>query len=146
MAQQLAYVIITPYSLHKSRTGGILSRLITRTGLDLVGARMFAPSPGLVKRYSEKTISANDPQDRRIQELIYRYILQNFSPDPKSGRRILTVGDHQVDLPLCDDVRQPIANDLPPRRADDVSYKKYAHGLFHTAKHKNGADRWAVES
>jgi nucleoside diphosphate kinase len=87
MAQQLAYVIITPYSLHKSRTGGILSRLITRTGLDLVGARMFAPSPGLVKQYSDETISANDPQDRRIQELIYNYILQNFSPDPKTGRR-----------------------------------------------------------
>ena len=45
MSQQLAYVIITPYSLHKSRTGGILSRLITRTGLDLVDLRMFAPVP-----------------------------------------------------------------------------------------------------
>lgn len=87
MPQQLSYVIITPYSLHKSRTGGILTRLITRTGLDLVGARMFAPSPELVKQYSEETISANDPQDRRIQELIYNYIVQNFSPDPKTGRR-----------------------------------------------------------
>ncbi len=87
MSQELAYVIITPYSLHKSRTGGILSRLITRTGLDMVGARMFAPSAELVKRYSEETISANDPQDRRIQELIYNYILQNLSPDPKTGRR-----------------------------------------------------------
>jgi nucleoside diphosphate kinase len=87
MPQQLAYVIVTPYSLHKSRTGGILTRLITRTGLELVGARMFAPSAELVQKYAEKTISANDPQDRRIQELIYNYILQNFSPDPKSGRR-----------------------------------------------------------
>src|SRR5215472_11536154 len=101
MAQQLAYVIITPYSLHKSRTGGILSRLITRTGLDLVGARMFAPSAELVKRYSEETISANDPQDRRIQELIYNYIVQNFSPDPKTKRRrrvmmLLFQGDDAV--------------------------------------------------
>src|SRR5215468_5234157 len=101
MSQQLAYVIITPYSLHKSRTGGILSRLITRTGLDLVGARMFAPSSELVKKYSEETISANDPQDRQIQELIYKYILQNFSPDPKSGRRrrvmmLLFQGDDAV--------------------------------------------------
>ncbi|HEV2393418.1 MAG TPA: nucleoside-diphosphate kinase [Verrucomicrobiae bacterium] len=87
MPQELAYVIITPYSLYKSRTGGILSRLITRTGLEMVGARMFAPSPELVKEYSDQTISANDPQDRQIQELIYRYILQNFSADPKSGRR-----------------------------------------------------------
>jgi nucleoside diphosphate kinase len=84
--QQLAYVIITPYSLHKSRTGGILSRLIARTGLDLVAARMFAPSAELVKKYSDETISANDPQDRRIQELLYNYIQQNLSPDPKTGR------------------------------------------------------------
>ena len=87
MAEQLAYVIITPYSLHKSRTGGILSRLLARTGLELAGARMFAPSTELVRKYSEATISANDPQDRRIQEHIYTYILQNLSPDPKTGRR-----------------------------------------------------------
>ncbi len=87
MPQQLAYVIITPYSLHKSRTGGILSRLISRTGLDLVAARLFGPSAELVKKYSDAIVSANDPQDRRIQELIYNYILQNLSPDPKTSRR-----------------------------------------------------------
>ncbi len=87
MPQQLAYVIVTPYSLHKSRTGGILSRLITRTGLELAGARMFAPSAELVKKYSEAIVSANDPQDRRIQELIYDYIIQNLGPDSKTGKR-----------------------------------------------------------
>src|SRR5215212_4219016 len=88
MPEQLAYVIITPYSLHKSRTGGILSRLLSRTGLELTGARMFGPSVELVKEYAEAAaVSANDPQDRRIQELIYHYILQNLSPDPKTGRR-----------------------------------------------------------
>lgn len=86
MPQQLAYVIVTPYSLHKSRTGGILTRLITRTGLELVGARMFAPSAELVKEYSQSIISANDPQDKKIQELLHNYILQNLSPDPKTGR------------------------------------------------------------
>lgn len=86
MSQQLAYVIITPYSLHKSRTGGILARLISRTGLELVAARMFAPGKELVARYSEAIISANDPQDRRIQELIRDYILRNFGPDAATGR------------------------------------------------------------
>src|SRR5437588_493023 len=86
-SEQLAYVIITPYSLHKSRTGGILSRLLSRTGLEMAAARMFAPSAELVQKYCEATISANDPQDRRIQELIYQYILQNLAPDPKTGRR-----------------------------------------------------------
>lgn len=101
MSQQLAYVIITPYSLHKSRTGGILARLLTRTGMDLAAARMFAPSAELVKEYSNQIISANDPQDRRIQELIRDYIIQNLSPDPKTGRRrrvmmLLFVGEDAV--------------------------------------------------
>jgi nucleoside diphosphate kinase len=91
MSQQLAYVIVTPYSLHKSRTGGILARLISRTGLELAAARMFAPSPELVRQYSEVIVSANDPQDRRIQELIRDYILKNLSPDPKTQRRRRTM-------------------------------------------------------
>src|ERR1700721_4674342 len=87
MSQQLAYVIVTPYSLYKSRTGGILSRLITRTGLDLVGLRMFAPSTELVKEYAETIVSAHDTQDRKIQELLREYVLHNLTPDPKTGRR-----------------------------------------------------------
>ena len=87
MSEQLAYAIITPYSLFKSRTGGILARLITRTGLDLVAARMFAPSQELVQKYSEAIVSSNDTQDRRIQELLREYILKNLAPEPKTGRR-----------------------------------------------------------
>ncbi len=87
MSEQLAYVILTPYSLYKSRTGGILSRLITRTGLDLAAARMYAPSAELVTQYAERIVSTNDPQDRKIQELIRQYILQNLLPDAKTGRR-----------------------------------------------------------
>jgi nucleoside diphosphate kinase len=86
MAQQLAYVIITPYTLYKSRTGGILARLITRTGLELAAARMFAPSAELVRKYSDLIISTDDPQDRRVQELIRDYIQHNLAPDPKTKR------------------------------------------------------------
>ncbi|MDB6029804.1 MAG: nucleoside diphosphate kinase [Verrucomicrobiales bacterium] len=101
MSQQLAYVIITPYTLFKSRTGGILARLITRTGLEMVGARMFAPSQELVQKYSEFIVSSKDTQDRRIQELIRDYILQNLSPDAKTKRRrrammLLFQGDDAV--------------------------------------------------
>ena len=49
-AEELSYVIVTPHSMRKSRTGGIVSRLISRTGLDLVGGRMFAPGEELVRR------------------------------------------------------------------------------------------------
>src|SRR5215471_7821268 len=125
MAQQLAYVIITPYSLHKSRTGGILSRLITRTGMELAGARMFAPSDELVKRYSEATISANDPQDRRIQELIFHYIQQNLAPDPKTGRRrrvmmLLFQGEDAVRR-----TRSVVGNISPDRRGGETIRDTY---------------------
>ena len=125
MAQQLAYVIITPYSLHKSRTGGILSRLITRTGMELAGARMFAPSAELVEKYSEETISANDPQDRRIQELIYRYIRQNLGPDPKTGRRrrvmmLLFQGEDAVRK-----TRSVVGNIGPDRRGGETIRDTY---------------------
>ena len=87
MSQELSYVILTPYSLGKSRTGGILSRLITRTSLELAGARMFAPGSELIRQYSELVVSPNNPQDPRVQELIRQYVLQNLGPDPKTGRR-----------------------------------------------------------
>jgi len=91
MANELAYVIITPYSLFKSRTGGIISRLISRTGLELVGARMFAPSQSLVEEYARMNICQDDPQDRFIQELMANYILRELAPDPKTGskRRVM---------------------------------------------------------
>ena len=125
MPQQLAYVIITPYSLHKSRTGGILSRLISRTGLDLVAARMFGPSAELIKKYSETIVSANDPQDRRIQELLCRYILQNLSPDPKTGRRrramvLLFKGEDAVRK-----VRSVVGNIGPDRRVGETIRDTY---------------------
>src|SRR5436190_4192377 len=79
MSQEIAYVIITPYSLHKSRTGGIIARLISRTGLDLVGARMFAPGKELVERYSKTIVTETDPRHRATQKLIRDYVLKNFT-------------------------------------------------------------------
>jgi nucleoside diphosphate kinase len=87
MTQQLAYVIVTPHSLQKSRTGGIISRLIARTGLDLVAARMFAPGAELTQQFAEATAASTDPGDRRIQGMIHDYILENVGPDLKTGQR-----------------------------------------------------------
>jgi len=126
MPQPLAYVIITPYSLYKSRTGGILSRLITRTGLDLAGVRMFAPSPELVKEYADTIVSAHDPQDRKIQELLRDYVVTNLSPDPKTGRRrrvmaMLFRGDDAVRK-----VRGVVGNLSPDRRGGETIRDTYS--------------------
>src|SRR5438874_5912049 len=78
-SEQLAYVIVTPYSMRKSRTGGIVGRLISRTGLDLVGGRMFAPGAELAKRYADTIVTETDPRHRETQELIRKYVLENFT-------------------------------------------------------------------
>ncbi len=48
MADQLSYAFITPAALRKGRTGGILGRLISRSGLELHTGRIFAPSAKLL--------------------------------------------------------------------------------------------------
>jgi nucleoside diphosphate kinase len=126
MSQQLAYVVITQYSLYKSRTGGILSRLITRTGLDLADIRMFAPSAELIKEYAETIVSAHDTQDRKIQELLRDYVLHNLAPDPKTGRRrrvmmLLFRGDEAVRK-----VRSVVGNLSPDRRGGETIRDTYS--------------------
>src|SRR5437588_9986454 len=77
--EELSYVIVTPYSMRKSRTGGIIARLISRTGLDLVTARMFAPGAELTQRYADTIVTETDPRHRATQELIREYVLKNFT-------------------------------------------------------------------
>jgi nucleoside diphosphate kinase len=85
-SEELSYAIITPYSMRKSRTGGIVARLISRTGLDLVSARMFVPSEELVRRYAATIVSETEPDHRATQELIRKYVLKNFTGE-KQGQR-----------------------------------------------------------
>jgi nucleoside diphosphate kinase len=126
MSQQLAYVILTPYSLYKSRNGGILSRLISRTSLDLAAMRMFAPSAELVKQYAATIVSAQDTQDRKIQELLRDYVLENLAPDLKTGRRrrvmvLVFRGDDAVRK-----VRSVVGNLSPDRRGGETIRDTYS--------------------
>ncbi len=86
-SDQLAYVLINPYTIYKSRTGGVIARLFTRTALDLVAARMFAPSRELAEEYASVIVTAKEPGNRRIQMLIRQYILDNYAPHPQTGQR-----------------------------------------------------------
>ena len=90
MAEELSYVLVTPYSIRKSRTGGILARLISRTGLDVVAARMFAPSRELVEKYAVGIVNDPEPGHRATQERIKTYVLKNFAPGtPDAHPRVL---------------------------------------------------------
>src|SRR5437660_3903415 len=80
MVEEISYVIVTHHSIRKSRTGGIIARLISRTGLDLVRARMYAPSRELADRYVEMIVTG-DPNSHHPDalQLIGDYVRKNFA-------------------------------------------------------------------
>src|SRR5438552_17696265 len=77
--QELSYAMVTPYSMRKSRTGGIVARQISRTGLDVVAGRMFAPGAELVKRYAETIVTETESRHRATQKLIREYVRRNVT-------------------------------------------------------------------
>lgn len=59
MSEELSYALITPYSLYKSRTGGIIARLLAYAELDFVGARMYSLSDAFIDAYKEVVCPAD---------------------------------------------------------------------------------------
>ena len=64
----------------KSRTGGILARLLSRTDLELVGAQMLTPSHELVETYCNSIKEYDGKYDEFAAKLYSDYIMDNFSP------------------------------------------------------------------
>lgn len=85
MARELAFALINPYTLRKSRTGGVISRLIMRTGLDLVAARIFCPNQELATRYSAM-LRADRDVEVSTRDILADYVMRAYSPDPITGR------------------------------------------------------------
>ncbi len=85
MAVELAFALINPYSIAKSRTGGIIGRFMSRTGLELVGARMFGPSLELAQAYAER-LRGDTAKDERTRNILADYVLRAYTPDPATGR------------------------------------------------------------
>lgn len=86
MVKELAFVLINPYTVTKSRTGGVIARYISRTGLDLVAARMFAPNAELAKAYAE-LIRTDLEVDDHIRPILADYVEREYGPDPVTGAR-----------------------------------------------------------
>ena len=86
MSKSLSYVLVTPYTIAKSRTGGVLSRLISRTELELVGAQMFAPDEKFAKDYAA-TMRLRSPQNQVM--LLADYVETNLPPSGGRPHRTL---------------------------------------------------------
>ena len=112
MADELTYALITPYSLLKSRTGGILGRLLSLTNLEIIGATMFAPSDAFVDKYCA-TIEEQDIKPA-WKKVMINYINSNFRRQNKFGITNRTVllffkGPQAIEK-LKDDVIGPITS------------------------------------
>jgi nucleoside diphosphate kinase len=85
----LSYVLVTPYTIAKSRTGGVISRLLSRVDLELVGAQMFAPTAAFAKDYAASVLSTYECDGVKGARLMQKYIIDAFSPSGGRKHRIL---------------------------------------------------------
>jgi nucleoside diphosphate kinase len=85
MAKELAFVLVNPYPIRKSRTGGIMARYLARTDLKLAGARLFGPSHALVDEFAAY-LQTIDREDQEVGELLASYVRSTYAPDSASGR------------------------------------------------------------
>ena len=86
MEQTLSYVIVTPYTVAKSRTGGVISRLLSRTNLELVGAQMIIPDDAFARNYAD-SLRKRAPQNQLM--LLADYAEVRFAPSEGRPHRTL---------------------------------------------------------
>lgn len=84
--KELAYVLIDPYTIRKSRLGGVIARYLGRTDLRLVAARMFGPGQELANAYAHEVRTRPDGITQEIDDLIADYVIKEFSPKKDTGR------------------------------------------------------------
>jgi len=86
MSKGLSYVLVTPYTVAKSRTGGVLSRLLMRTDLELAGAQIFTPDQAFAEKYA-LSLKARAPQNQLV--LLADYVKNYFGPSGGRPHRTL---------------------------------------------------------
>lgn len=85
MDHTLSYVLVTPYTIAKSRTGGVLARLLSRVDLELVGAQMVAFDQHFVTEYAKLIREYDDKDPPETREMLADYVEKNMAPS--QGRR-----------------------------------------------------------
>ncbi len=89
MQNSLSYVIVTPYTIAKSRTGGVISRLLSRLDLELVGAQIFAADEQFTTAYAAILREQHDPANSGASSLLASYVEENMGPSGGKPHRSL---------------------------------------------------------
>ncbi|MDR1059135.1 MAG: nucleoside-diphosphate kinase [Treponema sp.] len=85
MKEPISYVIATPYTMAKSRTGGVISRLLSRLDLEFIGAQIIAPDEAFVREYAASLRSQDQQNLNSGAELLAGYVEKALGPS--QGRR-----------------------------------------------------------
>jgi nucleoside diphosphate kinase len=86
MSDELSYVLVTPYTIAKSRTGGVIARLLSRLDLELAGAQMIAPDERFTGEYARLLREQNAPNELT---LLADYVERNFISGGRPHRTLL---------------------------------------------------------
>ena len=89
MKDELSYVLVTPYTISKSRTGGVISRLLSRTDLEFVGAQVFSPSDEMAQAYGDSIEKNSGMDDKEISDLLAEYVRTKFISTDSKRRRVM---------------------------------------------------------
>jgi hypothetical protein len=54
-------------------------------------------------------------------------LLREAGRDAEAGRRVLAVGDAEIDLALRDDIREAVMHNFSSGRADNITDEEYFH-------------------
>jgi len=88
MSEEISYIMSTPYTLAKSRTGGILSRLLSRVDLELIAAQIITPDRETVEEYAESFIRYANKEKPGSAELLKDYVLEHMIPGKNRAHRV----------------------------------------------------------
>ncbi|MDR2553509.1 MAG: nucleoside-diphosphate kinase [Treponema sp.] len=86
MDMELSYVMVTPYTVAKSRTGGVIARLLSRLDLELAGAQIVLPDGKFVADYAALLRKQNFPNQLT---LLADYVETHFISGGRPHRVLL---------------------------------------------------------
>ena len=78
--------MVTPYSIVKSRTGGVIARLLSRLDLELIGAQIILPDESFVNGYAKLLREQNVIDDFTM---LADYVEQNFISGGRAHRILI---------------------------------------------------------
>ena len=88
MAEEISYIMSTPYTLAKSRTGGVFSRLLSRIDLELVAAQIITPDRETVEAYADNFLKYANKNKPGSAELLRNYVLEHMIPGENRAHRV----------------------------------------------------------